>query len=42
MRNPDKTFQLNGKQDSCKHKLKISINMYESSDSQLFKTTIFI
>ena len=33
------TFQLSRKQDSFRHILKESANMYESSGSQFFKTT---
>ena len=33
------TFQLSGKQDSFRHILKGSANMYESSGSQFFRTT---
>ena len=35
----DKTFQQSGKQDSFRHLLKSSASMYESSGSQLFRTT---
>ena len=33
------TFQHSGKQDSFRHLLKSLISMYESSDSQFFRTT---
>ena len=35
----DGTFQQSGKQDSFRHLLKTSTNMYESSSSQFFRTT---
>ena len=35
----DETFQQSGKQDSLRHLLKSSANMYENSGSQFFRTT---
>ena len=35
----DETFQQSGKQDSFRHILKSLASMYESSDSQFFRTT---
>ena len=35
----NETFQQSGKQDSFRHTLKSSASMYESSDSQFFRTT---
>ena len=35
----DETFQQSGKLDSFRHVLKSSSIMYESSDSQFFRTT---
>ena len=35
----DVTFQQSGKQDSFRHILKSSANMYETSGSQFFRTT---
>ena len=35
----DETFQQTGKQDSCKHILKILSNEGESSGSQFFRAT---
>ena len=36
---PDETFQQSGKQGYLRHILKTSASMYESSRSQLLKTT---